>query len=406
MASSAVLMPTADVYAHPVSGHPHVDIPLTLTAGAAAVLVFAVSLAVPGRSRSERRSEVPFSSWSGHLSRGQLLTRAVGVALLALVVASGRIGVDDELENLAPALAVGLAVPLLVVAGVALGPVWRWVDPWDSLSRAVSSTDQGEPPAHVWPAVAVALPLLWYLSAYPDVLSPRAVGLVLALYTVVTVAGCIAVGRARWLATAEPIGIILSWIALLPRGRLADWSPPRGAEALLGVVAGGTLFGLVRRAEVWSGLSAVPGALTYASVGLAVSCTVFAGLLLLIGRVADLVGDSAGVARSAVPAVAAVVVAVALDRNRLFTSAQLLPGLLGDPFGRGWDLLGSSLAGLDPEPLGAAGLLALQIGVLVAGHSAGAVVAGLRLLDRTRRVPAGIALLYLAAASVVAVGMH
>ena len=31
---------------------------------------------------------------------------------------------------------------------------------------------------------------------------------------------------------------------------------------------------------------------------------------------------------------------VAMDRIRLTTSVQLLPALIGDPFGTGWDLLG------------------------------------------------------------------
>lgn len=395
--------------AHPVSGHPHVDFPLALTAGAAALLVFFVAVAVPAAEPMSAVRRTATASWAGTLSPAQVVVRVLAVILLAVAIAAGRLGLDDELENLAPALVVGAGWPLLVLASALVGPVWRWADPWDGIARVLSRHDDAgdhrATPSHVWPAVLLAGPLVWFVSAHPDPLDPRAVGLVLALYTIVTVAGCIASGRARWLATAEPVGIVLSWVALLPRRRLADWGPPRGAEALLGVVAAGVLFGAVRRSELWVGVNLRPGALVWATVALAAGCAVLAVFLLLLGRLADDPGGRAGVVRAVVPAVAGIVVAVALERNRLFTSVQLLPGLLGDPFGLGWDLLGPSVAGLDPAPLGAGGLLALQLGVLGLGHLAGAVVVARRLKDNAR-LPGATALLHLMAGSILAVGTH
>jgi hypothetical protein len=99
------------------------------------------------------------------------------------------------------------------------------------------------------------------------------------------------------------------------------------------------------------------------------------------------------------------VLAVALERDRLFVSVQLLPGLLGDPFGLGWDLLGSPIEGLDPAPLSAAALLALQLGIVVLGHLAGGVVVARRLRD-SARLPAAAVLLHLVAGSLVVVAAH
>ncbi|MBA2641076.1 MAG: hypothetical protein H0U77_14040 [Nocardioidaceae bacterium] len=110
-------------------------------------------------------------------------------------------------------------------------------------------------------------------------------------------------------------------------------------------------------------------------------------------------------ARAVVPVVAAVVVAVALGRNRLTSSLQLLPGLVGDPFGRGWDLLGPAVDGLDPAPLGVGGLLTAQVAVLVVGHLVGAVVVAWR-LDRRARMPTTVVLAVLMAVTVVAVPSH
>ena len=396
-------------FAHPVAGHPHVDIPIALIASAGALVVLVVALAVPGRRPRAITEAGPVTSWEGSLSTTQVVTRVLAVFVLLICIAAGRLGADAELDNLAPALAIGLAPAILAAAALLIGPVWRWVDPWDAVGRVVGGTERNPCPATVWPAAAVAVPLMWYFSVYLDALTPRAVGAVLAIYTIVTVGGCVAFGRGRWLASAEPIGIALSWIGLLPRRRLADWVPPRGAEALLGVLAGGLLFGLARRTETWTELTtgmSLTRFTVYASVGLVVTCLVFAGFLLLMGMAADLVASRAGVARAAVPAVAAIVVVVSLSRDRLFVSAQLLPGLLGDPFGLGWDLFGPAIDGLDPDLLSARNMLVLQLGIIGLVMLVAAVVAVRRVEDRVRRLPIGIALMYLTAASVVAVAIH
>jgi hypothetical protein len=379
--------------------------PLVL-AYAAAALVLVVAFAVPrGGRRSTAGDAGDVASWAGSLSAPQVGARACAVALLALAIVAGRAGEDDELENLAPALVVGVVWPLAVVASVALGAVWRWVDPWDALARVlVRGGDERAPPRHVYPAAVVALAWVWYLSVYRDVLAPRSVGAALALYTVVTLAGCLALGRVRWLATAEPFGIVLSWTALLRRGRLADWAPPRGAEALLGVLGGGVLFGAVRRSELWGDLNTAANAVLVATLGLAASCAAVAGLLAAMAAAARRPAAQA-VARAAVPAVAGVIVAVAMDRNRLTTSVQLLPAQLGDPFGRGWDVLGRAGAGLDPAPLGVRGLIVAQLAVLVAGFLTGAVVLARR-GTRAARTPIAAGLSLFAGAAVIALASH
>ncbi len=392
--------------AHPLT-EPY-ELPLSPLAAASAAggLVLLVAFAAPrgGRQIPEGPGR-PVTSWAGSLDASQLVTRLLAVALLGLAVAAGRVGVDDELENLAPALVVGSFWPLLVLVSIAVGPVWRWVDPWDAVARVSIRSRPEEEPGHVWPAAVLAVSWVWYLSAYTGTLDPRSVGAILALYTLLTVGGSLAVGRTRWLSTSEPLGIVLSWMALLPTRRLADWDPPRGAEALLGVIAGGVLFGAVRRSELWGGLNTAQNAELLAAVGVVGFSAAGAGLLVLMAAAAESLGVRAGAARAAVPAVAGIIVAVAMDRNRLSTSIQLLPELFGDPFGTGWDLFGRSGASLDPAPLGTTGLLAVQLAVLVAGHLVGAVVLGRR-LEREARGPVAFGLSILASASVIALVSH
>jgi hypothetical protein len=171
------------------------------------------------------------------------------------------------------------------------------------------------------------------------------------------------------------------------------------------VFAGGVLFGAVRRSELWGGLNTVQEAELVATVGLVVSCAVAVGLLVLMAASAEQLGARAAAAQAGVPAVAAIIVAVAMDRNRLSTSIQLLPQLLGDPFGRGWDLFGHSGSGLDPAPLGTTGLATTQLAILAAGHVAGAVVLA-RHLERPARGPVALVLAILASASVIALVSH
>lgn len=350
--------------AHPDTSHAHVDVPTLLLLLVTAGLVVVIACVVPARQRPVPTDDPGTSSWSGALTPAQLVVRGLSVLVLALVVVAGRVGVADELENLASALAIGAGWPLLVVGSLLVGTLWRWLDPWDALARVLVAGDRSEPAAHVWPAAVVAVGWLWFLGVHAQPFDPRAVGAVLAGYSVLTLAGCLALGRVRWLSSAEPVGLLLSWVGLLPRRRLATWDPPRGAALLLGVVVGGLLFGVVRRTEVWSGVAVRPDATLWATAGLLGCCLAGA----VVGEGASRLASEAGratVARALVPVAAGVVLAVALARNRLFTSVQLLPGLVGDPLGRGWDVFGSPTAGLDPAPLGAAGLVALQLGLVV-----------------------------------------
>jgi hypothetical protein len=398
--------------AHPLFQHSDGLSPLLVTVLAVAVvLTVATRKSSPQRPREEAatRSEEPLESWAGTLSRSQVATRAVAVGLVLLAVAAGRLGSPLQLRNIAPALVIGAAWPLLILCSALLGPVWRWVDPWDALARPAGRETSGgatvapaDDPGDVWPAVVPALGWVWYLSVFSGSLDPRSVGAGLVVYSIVTEAGCLALGRARWLARAEVFGIVFAWTAGLPRGRLLTWRPPRGAEVVLGVLAGGLLFGALRRTSLWGGLNVHPLALLYATAGLVVSCALAAALLMGMERWSRAPRAAGAVWAASVPAVASLAVAFGLARNRLFTSVQLLPRLASDPFGFGWDLFGTADWGLNPDPLGHVGLPLLQILVLLAGHVAGAWVLSRR-LDLSDRRPGVIALGVLTASAAFAV---
>ncbi|HEX2069560.1 MAG TPA: hypothetical protein VHH54_05085 [Actinomycetota bacterium] len=357
-----------------------------------------------------RRTDTPIESWADGLSAGQVATRTVAVAALFFVVAAARIGDTSQLENIAPALVIGVAWPLLLLGSAILGPVWRWLDPWDGLARVVesekdetgASDERARAGGNVWPAVVPALAWVWYLSAYTGALDPRPLGAALASYSLFMLAACLAFGRQLWLARTEIFGLVFSWTARLPRGQLVSWRPPPGSEVVLGVLASGFLFGRLRFTTWWSELTIGPLFNLYSAAGVFVCATLGGALLWLLARRSAEDGAPGAVAVAAVPAVISVALAISMASNRLFTSLQLLPRLVGDPFGFGWDPFGTADWILITEPFGHLGLKVVQMIVLLAGHVVGAAVLARR-VEQPARPAALVALAVLFIPSLIAI---
>ena len=389
----AVLWPaTWSLLAHPLTEPGRLELPPLASAVISMLVVATVARFWPAGSPREAppdRVERAFS-WTGSLSPLQVGGRVLAFALLVVATLAGRFGSESELENLAPALVVGFAWPVLLLASATLGPVWRWTDPWDGAARALTPSDADRPADDVRAAAVSAGAWVWYLSAFPHSTTPGNVGAALGIYTIVTLAGCLALGRRRWLSSAEIFGLLFGWLALFRRGLLSSWRPPRGIEIVLGVLAGGLIFGRVRLSSLWGILNAVPLAPVYAVLGTAGLAIVCAAALWTLSRWAATRSAEGSVGVALVPAVAGLAVAVALARNRLLTSARLLPELLTDPFGRG------APTTVGPNPLDETGIFILQLVVLLAGHIAGAVVLARRVRGE-ERVP-GMAALCLTAA--------
>jgi len=367
----------------------------------------------PRRTDEGSGDEARLTSWAGRLSPGQMAGRALAIGLVALAVLAGRIGSNNQLRNIAPALVVGAGWPFLVLASTVIGGVWRWLDPWDGLARALGQDERDRdlregpsapPGVAVWPAVVPAMAWAWYLSAFRHALSPRAVGTALAGYSIVTVAGCLAFGRRQWLSRVEVFGFLFGWFARLPHRRLVSWIVPAGAEAVLGVVAGGLLFGAVRRSSLWGTLNVVPLADLYAAAGVVGASAAMAGLFVLLERWSGRLGAPGSVTSALVPALASMIVAVAMIRSLLSTSIQFLPILASDPFGRGWNLFGTADWAV-PEPLSDGVVALVQATALVAGHFAGALVLTRR-GPRSNRLPAALALCALLVAAAVALSLR
>jgi hypothetical protein len=197
--------------AHPLTETVVLPVPPVAVAGIAASLVVIVA---SFGSVSSGRAGLALARTTGEpLSWAGIAGRTVAVLVVLAAVVVGRIGPADVTRNLAPVLVVAVGVALLGVVSLAVGPVWSRIDPFDGLARLLRAPDDTEPGAGgaVWPAVVPALGLVYYLFAYPPGLRPRTLALALGVYTLLTVAGCLALGRRRWLEQVEPIGLLYTW---------------------------------------------------------------------------------------------------------------------------------------------------------------------------------------------------
>ncbi len=409
--------------AHPLADPGGLGVPPYAVALAAVVVVAAVAVLAPIRPVADRVERDGFADVDERLGPAHRIARGASLVALLLLAYAGRRGSADGLSNIASPLVVGVAWAALVVIALVARRAWVWLDPWDAAARAVEplagGTDRADvdpaapdpasasmpaTDASVWPAVVAASAVVYFLVARADSTQPRAIGAALAAYTIAAVALGVAAGRHR-LAHAEVFGLTARWAGELREGLAARWRVPDGAEVVLGVVAGGLLLDIARRAGAYAdllGVVASPRTVAMQRtlvVSLVVVCAVSGGVL----RVAELRARRRGGVGVVAPAVLPVVLGLVVvwRLRRLLVSLQLLPISANDPLGRGWDLLGTGDRVVDPNPFGTAAQRWTSIAVVVVAGLVGAVALRRRSGTRHAAAPASYALYLLVGLAVL-----
>ena len=342
------------------------------------------------------------------------VARFVGLTAFALVLASAALGENNPTSNLAPtavyiAFWVGLAFVSFLV-----GNLWQALNPFDTLARVGEPTrDPGAPRRQppdlgYWPAAAGLLAFVWMELVYPDRAEPRVLAIAIVAYTLVVVVAASLWGR-EWLRRGEAFTALFDLLGhAAPLGRshdgklrlrppfagLATLEPVRGLDAVVLVVLGSTTFDGLTRTQWWSDLSDRTSGLANTFLG-----TV--GLLWAIGMVAIIyVGAmrvttrltkaddepaelSLAFAHSLVPI--AFAYSVAHYFSLLVFEGQGMISLISDPFGFGWDLLGTADRAIDFNLLSPTTISWVQAGSIVVGHIVAVVVAHDRSLARFGR---------------------
>ena len=410
--------------AHGIGGVRDLPVPAWLFFwGAALVLVVSFVLlgALWRRPLLDRHAEG--RAVAGRLSR-LVLSRALRVALqalsaglLALVFAAALVGDTDPFRNLAPTwvyVIFWLGLPFL---SALLGDVWRVLSPWRAVADAAvwareRSGREARPLAAYpeqlgrWPAAVLLFAFAALELAYSDPSSPRALAFAIALYSYVTWFGFAAFGREAWSERGEAFAVLFGLFARIapfaaregrlvlrwPLTGLAGRDAVPGTVAFLAVMLGTVGFDGFSRASAWQDLLAdVEGPYVLENTGLAdllVSGVNLLGLVAFVGLVAGAYLLACAAARSLVNAPRslvpdfllglvpiAFVYLVAHYFSLFVIQGQFAIPLLSDPFGKGWDLLGTADYVPDLAPFSPNTVWYVQAGSLVAGHVAGLAVA-------------------------------
>jgi hypothetical protein len=136
---------------------------------------------------------------------GLPLLRAAGVAVLGVVLAATFLGPPEPLRNL------GLLVVWVgwwagyTMSTYLVADTWALLNPWRTLAGLVPSPRRAYPAsAGAWPSVAGLLVLVWLEVVSPVADDPRALGVVVFAYSLVTVAGAVRYGD-EWFARGDPV---------------------------------------------------------------------------------------------------------------------------------------------------------------------------------------------------------
>ena len=348
----------------------------------------------------------------------RVVAGAVSVGLLALVFLTALIGEPSSAVNLAPTfiyIVFWLGVPVLQIF---LGNVWSVLNPWRAAADGVdwvwrrlgrSWEPLGTYPERlgVYPAAAMLFAFAALELAYTDPANPRSLALAVALYSYVMWFGMACFGREVWTRHGDGFAVYFGLLARAAPfgerdGRLvvrAPFSGLSGADARPGalvfvaIMLGSVAFDGFSRTTAWQDLRVrVEGPYVLESprladllgtllalAGLAAAVLFVCIAYLVAVRVARAVTDRQGgtlvpdFLPSLVPI--ALVYAIAHYFTSLIVQGQYAIALLSDPFGFGWNLIGTIDFQPNLAPFAPNTVWYVQVGALVAGHVAGLVIA-------------------------------
>ena len=338
--------------------------------------------------------------------------QVIGVGVLALIVIAGLLGNQSTFKNIAP-----VAVWVVWWVGFSficafVGNLWPLINPWAGLfdlaerlarPRATRLSLRLPYPRSLgaWPACALLLLFAWSELVAPGRDVPRNIAIAIALYSLLTWTGFVAFGRDAWLRGGEVFSVVFELLGRFAPLQFAynggwRWSLQPFAAGLLvctPLMPSMTAFTLLllgtvtvdgfMETPVWAeaveGLIGSPGKGVDAKAYMLLqSALLVAGPLLLAALYLTAVaimartegmemGPLAGLfVLSLVP------IAIAYHLAHYFSllaiAGQFIIPLASDPFGYGWDLLGTTLYRIDIGLVDARFIWYLAVTAIVIGH--------------------------------------
>ncbi|TDW95265.1 hypothetical protein EV137_2599 [Kribbella pratensis] len=399
---------------HGIGGRGDLPVPLWLaiySAGAAVAVSFFALAAFWSRPRFERAVGRPLQVLTRIVDHPatRVVLKLAGLAALALLLGAAWLGNPEPSLNPAPTwLYVWIWVGIIPLS-LLCGPIWRLANPLRTIAGLVRRTSYRPLPHGIayWPAVAGLAGFLWLELVYPEGSDPRVVAIFTTTYAVLNVAAGIVYGPS-WFAIGDSFEVYAETLGRLsPLGRgasgrlelrnplagLATMPQQPGIVGLLCLLLGSTAFDGISRWSVWTRLTGALGHIPVYTSGLIAAVAIVTALFLLAARATGAAqirpaaigpaGLPGAFAHSLVP----IAIGYAVAHYFSFAMFQGQEGwlLASDPFGRGWDLLGTSGTRIDYAFLGTGLIAGVQIGAIVLGHVLGVVSAHDRAAELFRR---------------------
>ena len=381
----------ASVAAHALSKafESRLPLPVYLVGAAGAVALSFVFVLVRDLRAATPRDDRPQRTVPAFL---RVPLRLVGLLAWAWIMAQGIVGGESAAEvSRLFAWVYGWVGVALISAFVF--PIWTWLDPFSTLhdigARALRAAGiQGIAPAAYpaalgrWPAVVGFGAVVWLeLVAYGA--SSRTLALVIAGYTVFTLAMMAQYGRRTWSQHGEVFGV---WFGLL--GRLAPFVQVRGGDGrhvrrrdfasglmeggwalpdvvLIGLATGAILFDGLSQTQIWDSVFGLPATLPQT--------------MLLVGFMSLIIGAALVVARMVgVPATGAGLLPISVGYllahyfTYLLVDGQRILIAISDPLQQGKDYFGTAFFEPTADWLPPGLVWTLQLAAVVGGHMVGA----------------------------------
>jgi hypothetical protein len=347
------------------------------------------------------------------------LAGALGVAFFAFMVYAGLAGEQFSAQN-------NLIVTIVFVvfwvgipfASVLVGDVFRAINPWLAIARAVAWAGRrfgvGAPeplpyPERVgrWPAALGILAFAWVELVYVNKDDPSTLAILAMAYAAVQLVGMSLYGIKAWEHNADAFGIYFGLFARLsplhwvdgelrvrrPLEGVVHLDTPPGTVALVITMIGTTSFDGFSQGPTWTSLADDLQSL-FQNVGLsaesALELSFTVGLIAVVLAIGGLYrigvagmrtvhpGDDAGelsrrFIHTLVPIALAYVVAHYFS---LFVyQSQALAYLVSDPLGTGSDYFGTATVAINYGVINATQVWYVQVAALLAGHIAGLILA-------------------------------
>ncbi|PWN01536.1 hypothetical protein DJ010_18515 [Nocardioides silvaticus] len=434
---------TGVVEAHGIGGQADLPISLGLAiSGAVAALVVSFTVLVvawrtpryaTGLEPAERDGSVDEpdvddaeETPAARVTYGLVALRLIGIIAFVFTAATAVAG-EDQLTNPFFGIIYVWVWVGVIFASLLFGPVWRAISPMRTVNAVLARVSGGDPARGVleypawlghWPAAIGLYSFVWMELVNRTPTDLGTVRLWCAIYVAVMLIGG-AVFGSKFYENADPFEVystLVGSLSVLGRdeeGRFRLRSPLAGCAtipsrpglvAVVAVLFGSTAFDSFRESTYWIRTiqeASITG-YTLNNLALLVFC-VGAGLIFAGGAALTAAGPDVRrselprrLAHSIVPIVAAYIIAHYLT---LFVDVgtQTL-ARASDPFGKGWDILGT--AAVEPSywfSYHPSVLATIKVGAVVVGHVAAAVVAhdrAIALLPRRHQITGQLPLLF------------